>query len=50
MGRKILFITSDQQRWDSLGCNGNRFCRTPVIDALARNGINYARACNQNTV
>jgi arylsulfatase A-like enzyme len=50
LGRKILFITSDQQRWDSLGCNGNRFCRTPVIDALAKNGINYARAYNQNTV
>jgi arylsulfatase A-like enzyme len=50
VGRKILFITSDQQRWDSLGCNGNRFCRTPVIDSLARAGINYARAYNQNTV
>ncbi|MBN9571303.1 MAG: sulfatase-like hydrolase/transferase [Alphaproteobacteria bacterium] len=50
MGRKILFITTDQQRWDSLGCNGNRFCRTPNIDALAKAGINYARAYNQNTV
>ena len=36
MGRKILFITTDQQRFDSLGCNGNKFCRTPNIDALAR--------------
>src|SRR6185437_15165487 len=50
MGRKLLFITTDQQRWDSLGCNGNRFCRTPNIDALAATGINYARAYNQNTV
>jgi arylsulfatase A-like enzyme len=50
MGRKILFITTDQQRWDSLGCNGNRVCRTPNIDALAKAGINYARAYNQNTV
>jgi arylsulfatase A-like enzyme len=50
MGRKILFITTDQQRYDSLGCNGNRFCKTPTIDALARDGINYARAYNQNTV
>ena len=23
MGRKILFITTDQQRYDALGCNGN---------------------------
>ena len=50
VGRKILFITTDQQRFDSLGCNGNKFCRTPNIDALAANGINYTRAYNQNTV
>jgi arylsulfatase A-like enzyme len=50
MGRKILFITTDQQRFDSLGVNGNKFCRTPNIDALAKNGINYTRAYNQNTV
>ncbi len=24
MGRKILFITTDQQRYDALGCNGGR--------------------------
>ena len=50
MGRKILFITTDQQRFDSLGCNGNKFCRTPNIDALAKAGINYTRATSQNTV
>src|SRR5690242_10673077 len=50
MGRKILFITTDQQRFDSLGVNGNKFCRTPNIDALAKTGINYTRAYNQNTV
>jgi arylsulfatase A-like enzyme len=50
MGRKKLFITTDQQRWDSLGCNGNKFCRTPNIDALATSGINYSRGYNQNTV
>ncbi|HTQ13327.1 MAG TPA: sulfatase-like hydrolase/transferase, partial [Rhizomicrobium sp.] len=50
MGRKILFITTDQQRYDSLGVNGNPFCRTPNIDALAKAGINYSRAYNQNTV
>ena len=35
MPRNILFITTDQQRYDSLGCNGNTFARTPVIDGLA---------------
>jgi arylsulfatase A-like enzyme len=50
MGRKILFVTTDQQRYDALGCNGGRIARTPVADALAAAGINYRRAHNQNTV
>ena len=50
MGRKILFITTDQQRYDSLGCNGGTIARTPTVDALARDGVNYRRAYNQNTV
>ena len=50
MGRKILFITTDQQRYDALGCNGNEIARTPVVDRLASEGINYRRAYNQNTV
>ena len=35
MGRKILFITTDQQRYDTLGCNGGTLSRTPVADSLA---------------
>ncbi len=50
MARKILFITTDQQRWDALGCNGGRIARTPVVDALAAAGLNYRRAYNQNVV
>src|SRR5580765_3333765 len=50
MGRNILFITTDQQRYDALGCNGGTIARTPVVDALAANGIRYERAYNQNTV
>ncbi len=48
--RNILFITTDQQRYDSLGCNGGTVARTPVVDHLAAEGINYRRAYNQNTV
>ena len=48
--RNILFITTDQQRYDSLGCNGGTVARTPVVDRLAAEGINYQRAYNQNTV
>lgn len=50
MGRKILFITTDQMRYDSLGCNGGKIARTPVVDALAAGGYNYRRANNQNVV
>ena len=35
MGRNILLITTDQMRFDALGCNGGIVARTPVIDALA---------------
>jgi len=50
VGRNILFITTDQQRYDALGCNGGTIARTPVVDALAADGIRYERAYNQNTV
>lgn len=50
MRRNILFVTSDQQRFDSLGCTGNRFCRTPAIDALAAAGRLYERAHVHNVV
>src|SRR5262245_39706506 len=50
MGQKILFITTDQQRYDALGCNGGTVARTPVADRLAATGINYTRAHNQNVV
>ena len=50
MGRKILLITTDQQRYDALGCNGGTVARTPTLDGLAAAGLNYRQARNQNTV
>jgi arylsulfatase A-like enzyme len=50
MGRKILFVTTDQQRYDTLGCNGGTVARTPVVDALASAGIRYERAHTQSVV
>ena len=38
MGHKILFFTTDQQRYDALGCNGGLVARTPNIDRIAREG------------
>lgn len=50
MGRKILFVTTDQQRYDTLGCNGGTLACTPVADGLASAGIRYERAIPQSVV
>ena len=50
MGRKILLVTTDQQRYDTLGCNGGTLARTPVVDRLAASGIRYERAVPQSVV
>lgn len=50
MGRKILFVTTDQQRYDTLGCNGGTLSRTPVADSLAAAGHRYERAVPQSVV
>ena len=34
----VLFINTDQQRADTLGCSGNPLARTPHLDALAASG------------
>ena len=40
----ILWICTDQQRWDTLGCCGNSFVRTPNVDWLAEKGLSYRAA------
>src|SRR5437763_3141254 len=40
----IVFILTDDQRLDSLGCYGNRFIRTPHIDRLAADGVLFEQA------
>ncbi|MBI2709130.1 MAG: sulfatase-like hydrolase/transferase [Actinobacteria bacterium] len=50
MARKILLVTTDQQRYDTLGCNGGTLARTPVVDRLASEGIRYERAIPQSVV
>lgn len=46
----ILFITTDQQRRDTLGCYGNNLVKTPNIDSLAANGVIYERAYCQSPI
>ena len=40
----ILFIMTDQQRWDYLGCYGADFLNTPNIDRLAASGLVFTQA------
>jgi choline-sulfatase len=40
----LLFVTTDQQRWDSLPCYGLEFVRTPHLDRLAAEGLVFERA------
>lgn len=44
----ILWLCTDQQRYDTLGCTGNRFVRTPHLDHLARDGVLCTAAFAQN--
>jgi arylsulfatase A-like enzyme len=43
----ILWICSDQQRHDALGCYGNPHVRTPNIDRLAESGTCFENAFSQ---
>ncbi|MGZ0174089.1 MAG: sulfatase family protein [Planctomycetales bacterium] len=40
----ILFIMTDQHRWDCTGANGNKQIRTPNFDRLAAEGANFTHA------
>ena len=46
----ILWICTDQQRFDTLGCYGNQFVNTPNIDRLAANGMLFEHAYSQSPV
>lgn len=40
----ILLIMTDQQRWDTLGCYGNKIIETPNLDWLASQGTVFRNA------
>ncbi len=46
----ILFIHTDQQRWDALAANGNPHIKTPNLDRLAAAGVNFTAHFVQNPV
>lgn len=46
----ILWITTDQQRFDTIGALGNAHVRTPNIDRLVKQGTAFTHAYCQNPI
>lgn len=46
----IILITTDQQRYDTLGVTGNPHVQTPAMDALAERGALFRQGYIQNPV
>lgn len=40
----VLFVMTDQQRWDTIAALGNGLIHTPNMDRLARRGVSFANA------
>ncbi|NQU45140.1 sulfatase-like hydrolase/transferase, partial [bacterium] len=45
----ILFLVTDDQRFDALACAGNSAIRTPHIDKLAKTGVVFTNTICQGT-
>jgi arylsulfatase A-like enzyme len=46
----ILWICTDQQRWNTIGALGNEYVHTPNIDRLVEHGVAFTRAYVQSPV
>src|SRR5688500_3461607 len=46
----LLFLFTDQQRTDTIGCYGNTLCRTPHLDRLAANGVRFEQAYTPTSI
>jgi arylsulfatase A-like enzyme len=38
----LIFLLTDDQRWDTLGCMGNPIIRTPNVDQMAASGVIFS--------
>ena len=47
--KNVLLVVSDDLKASSLGCYGNKICKTPNLDRLAANGMVFERAYCQGT-
>ena len=48
--KHILLIFTDQQRYDTVGANGNPIAQTPNLDALAKDSVVFDRAITPSPV
>ncbi|MDY3069405.1 MAG: sulfatase [Parabacteroides sp.] len=46
----IIFILTDDQRWDAIGYAGNTIIQTPEIDRLAREGLYFRNAFSSTPI
>ena len=46
----IIYIFSDQHRYDAMGCAGNPVIQTPNLDRMANEGVRFSRAYCQSPV
>ena len=46
----VLWICTDQQRFDTLGCMGNPWVYTPNLDRLAAEGVLFENTYAQSPV
>ena len=46
----ILFVMTDDQRWDAMSCAGNRVLRTPNMDRVAEEGVRFTEAFATNAL
>lgn len=40
----IIFVLTDDMRWDAMGCAGNTIIQTPSLDRLASEGVRFRNA------
>lgn len=48
--KNVLILHTDQQRFNSMGCSGNPFARTPNLDRLAAEGTVFERHIAANPI
>ncbi len=44
----VIFLMTDDQRWDAMSCAGNRILKTPNMDRLASGGVRFTEAFSTN--